>query len=99
MARPASVLCQRGQSVWVHTNSDIKKVAACKVKPYELLKREDNKEKQVKEKIMLEDGLKDVEDLIYPEEEEKRDAKKLNDVTSNVVGANYLKIVNNMSFF
>ena len=34
---PASVLCQRGQSVWIHTNGDIKKVAACKTKPYELL--------------------------------------------------------------
>ena len=34
---PASVLCQRGQSVWIHTNRDIKKVAACKTKPYELL--------------------------------------------------------------
>ena len=28
---PAFVLCQRGPSVWLHTNSDIKKVAACKV--------------------------------------------------------------------
>ena len=36
----AAVLCQRGQSVWLHTNGDIKKVAACKVKPYELV---DNK--------------------------------------------------------
>ena len=34
---PASVLYQRGQSVWIHTNGDIKKVAACKTKPYELL--------------------------------------------------------------
>ena len=34
---PASVLCQRGQSVWIHTNGDIKKVEACKTKPYELL--------------------------------------------------------------
>ena len=29
---PAAVLCQRGQSVWVHTNGDIRKVAACKEK-------------------------------------------------------------------
>ena len=36
---PAAVLCQRGQSVWLHTNGDIKKVAACKVKPYELIDR------------------------------------------------------------
>ena len=43
---PASVLCQRGQSVWLHTNGDIKKVAACKVKPYELIDTENFKESQ-----------------------------------------------------
>ena len=37
---PAAVLCQRGQSVWLHMNGDIKKVAACKVKPFELIDRE-----------------------------------------------------------
>ena len=39
---PAAVLCQRGQSVWLHTNRVIKKVAACKVKPYELVDRKEN---------------------------------------------------------
>ena len=39
---PAAILCQRGQSVWLHTNKDIKKVAACKVKPYELVDRKEN---------------------------------------------------------
>ena len=34
-----AVLCQRGQSFWLHTNGDIKKFAACKVKPYELIDR------------------------------------------------------------
>ena len=37
---PASVLYQRGQSVRLHTNGDIKKVAACKVRPYELIDTE-----------------------------------------------------------
>merc|ERR1712101_44325 len=40
---PASVLCQRGQSVWIHTNGNIKKVAACKVKPYALLEMDSQK--------------------------------------------------------
>ena len=34
---PAAVLCQRGASVWLHAQGDIKKVAASKVKPYELI--------------------------------------------------------------
>merc|ERR1711873_340928 len=59
---PASVLCQRGQSVWIHTNGDIKKVAACKTKPYELLEVEsqdfpDSQSQDKKRKVvMLEDG-------------------------------------------
>ena len=44
---PASVLCQRGQSVWLHTNGDIKKVAACKVKPYDLVDTENLKNSQI----------------------------------------------------
>ena len=47
---------------------------------------------------MLEDGLKYVEDLLDPEEEERKDALKINDAKSDVVGTNYLKIVNHMSF-
>ena len=59
---PVAVLCQRGQSVWLHTNGDIKKVAACKVKPYELVERTQDKEKEVSNKVMLEDCLRNVED-------------------------------------
>ena len=102
---PVSVLCQRGQSVWIHTNGDIRKVAACKTKPYELIDRESQEYKQqvaqdtMKEKkVMLEDGLKDVEDLLDPEEEERRDALKISDAQFEVIGTNYLKIVNHMSF-
>ena len=37
---PAAVLCHRGQSVWIHTHGDVKKVAACRVKLYQLMDRE-----------------------------------------------------------
>ena len=97
---PAAVLCQRGQSVWLHTNGDIKKVAACKVKPYELVDREENedKDKKVSKKVMLEDRLEDVENLIDPEKEKLKDAMKLADVTSDNIGTNYLKVINSVSF-
>ena len=45
---PAAVLCQRGQSVWLHANEDLKKVAACKVKPYELIDQESDEYKAKK---------------------------------------------------
>ena len=102
---PASVLCQRGQSVWVHTNGDIKKVAACKTKPYELLDTESlespeslESQDKKKKKVMLEDGLSDVEDLLDPEEETRKYAIKLIDAESDNVGTHYLKVVNYMSF-
>ncbi len=102
---PASVLCQRGQSVWVHTNGDIKKVAACKTKSYELLVTESleppeyqESQDKKKRKVMLEDGLSDVEDLLDPEEEKRKDALKVTDAKSDIVGTNYLKVVNHMSF-
>ena len=41
-------------------------------------------------KVMLEDGLRDVEDLLDPEEEERKDALKISDAKSDVVGTNYL---------
>ena len=67
---PAYVLCQRGQSVWIHTNGDIKKVAACKVKPFELVEIEsqgipDSHAHDKKRKVvMLEVGLSDEEDAM-----------------------------------
>ena len=63
---PAAMLCQRGQSMWLHTNGDIKKVVTCKVKPYQLVSREGDKDDvdAISKNIMLEDGLKDVENLL-----------------------------------
>ena len=62
--------------MWLHTISDIKKVAACKVKPYELIDTENlknsqdslnqNKDKRV---LKLEDGLSNVEDQISKDDE------------------------------
>ena len=105
---PASVLCQRGQSVWIHTNGDIKKVAACKTKPYKLLDMEsqespkppESQQSQVKKKkiVMLEDSLGDGEDLLDPEEETRRYAMRLIDAESDNEGTHYLKVVHHMFF-
>ena len=89
---PAVVLCQQGQSVWIHTNGDIKKVVAYKVKPFQLVDRESIKDVSkegdaVSKKVMLEDGLKDVENLFDPE-----------DLGGDTVGAKYLKMASTISF-
>ena len=90
---PAAVLCQWGQSIWLHTNRDIKKVAACKVKPYQLVDREAIKEsgKEVSKPVMLEDGLESVENLM-----DKKDDPT--EAELDTVGAKYLKVVNSVSF-
>ena len=47
---------------------------------------------------MLEDGLEDVDKLIDPEREKQQEAMKQADIESDIVGANYLKVVNSVSF-
>ena len=69
--RPALVVTQRGQSVYLHTYGDLKKIAACWVKPYELVhtetaqtsqNTEENTHPNTKE-VILENGLEDVENM------------------------------------
>merc|ERR1711889_6727 len=37
---PAEVIYEKGNTIFIHGNGDVKKVAACKVKPYDLKERE-----------------------------------------------------------
>ena len=65
-----------------------------------MVNREENedKDKKASKKVMLEDGLEDVENLMDPEKEKLKDAMKLADVTSDNIGTNYLKVINSVSF-
>ena len=80
------MLCQQGQSVWIHTIGDVEKVAACKVKLFQLVDRDSIKD-SIPKKVMLEDRLKDVEDLLDPE-----------DLEGDTFGAKYLRMVKTVSF-
>ena len=85
---PAVVLCQHVQSMWLHSNGDIRKVASCRVKPYELLDRKmmrDDGSIDNKKEVMLEDGLEDAENLYM-------------DLSQDSVGAKYLILANSVSF-
>ena len=84
---PVAFLCQHEHSVWLHSYGEIRKVAACRVKPYELVNREiaKNEEVDVKKQVMLEDGLKDGLNL-------------LTYLDKDSVGAKYLKMSNSVSF-
>ena len=58
------------------------------MKPFKLIDRntdENFKCDKVKKKVMLEDGLEDMEKLISPEKEEKREKMKTTDAQSDAV--------------
>lgn len=85
---PAVVLCQYGQSVWLHFNGEIRKVVSCRVKPYELLYRKsinDDGSMEDKREVMLEDGLEDMDNLCT-------------DLSPDSIGAKYPRMANSVSF-
>merc|ERR1711955_107833 len=43
---PGEVIYQKGNAVFIHSNGDVKKVAACKVMPYELKERKEESKKE-----------------------------------------------------
>ena len=80
------MLCQQGQSVWVHTIGDIKKLVVCKVKQFQLVNRESIKD-SVSMMVMLEYGLEDIENLLDPK-----------DLEGDTIRAKYLRMANTVSF-
>ena len=70
---------------------DIKKVASCKVKPFQLVNRESIKDSS--KEVMLEDGQEDVKNLVDTDED-----KKNGELKEDNVGAKYLKSVGTVSF-
>ena len=71
----------------IHSAGNIKKVVSCKTKPFQLVDRE---KKGDSTKLILEDGLADVEDIVSPENKEE--------LKEDSTGAKYLKMINTVSF-
>ena len=100
---PASVLCQKGQSVFVHANGEIRKVHTCKVKPYELMEREEEDSEKwnnwkLKDDEEKEDEAGSKEDQKEKKEVEEDDEEIVEDGLKDVVGAKYLKMCHNVFF-
>ena len=70
--------------MYLHTHGDLKKIAACRVKPFELIDRDKDSALEKKE-VMTKDGLEDVKSLY-------------SDMKTDGVGAPYLKMAQNVSF-
>ena len=74
---PGEVIYQKGNIVFIHSNGDVKKVAPCRAKPYEIKER---KEESKEGKIEKPDWDKWIEETkrSRPEEviEEEKDEQK-----------------------
>merc|ERR1712112_284561 len=86
---PAEVIYQKGNAIFIHSNGDVKKVAACKVKPYDLKERteEENKANNDKKKES-ETEIEEIED----ENEVRRDLQ------NDIIGAKHLQVEKSVYF-
>ena len=75
---PGEVIYQKGNIVFIHKNGDVKKVAACRAKPYELKERkEESKEEKRDEndwnKMIEEDERSKPEEVNEEEKDEQEE--------------------------
>merc|ERR1712240_51038 len=89
MGRPGEVIYQKGNAVFIHSNGDVKKVAACKVKPYELKER---KKESKGEKIEKPDWTK------WIQESERSKSEEVIEEVKDEIGAKYLKMEKSVCF-
>ena len=71
---PAEVVYHRDNKVWLYNNRNLQKVAECKVKPYELVPREGEKNKE--DDKTSEESI----EIEYSDEKKGRDLEKENDM-------------------
>lgn len=88
------MLCQRGQSVWLHTHLDLKEVVACRVKLFKQIDCTsiDTISETVDERrqVMTEDGLRDADNV--------QSGVDHHEWEKDSVGAKSLKVINSVSF-
>merc|ERR1712115_641846 len=100
---PREVIHQKGNVVFIHSNGDVKKVAVCKVKPYELKERTEEKkdEKRCPEIIEEEnkvenDDKKEEREVEIEESEDEKEVRR--DLMNDVIGAKYLQVEKSVYF-
>ena len=91
---PVEIINHKNNKVWIYVNINVQKVAAVKVKPYELMPKKENKE----DKTEIVDKNKDVEEEQNNEMEEKSEAVKMVYKTRDVIGGIYMKMEQTLYF-
>ncbi len=89
--------------MFIHSNGDVKKVASCKVKPYELKERnEENKEENRRNKMIEEDNKvanndkKEEKEVEVEESEDENEVRR--DLMNDIIGAKYLQVEKSVYF-
>merc|ERR1711867_306062 len=105
--RVRSYQYQKGNAIFIHSNGDVKKVAACKIKSYELKerteeKKEENRDEErcpeiIEEENKVENDDKKEESEIEVEESEDEN-EVIRDLRNNVIGAKYLQVEKSVYF-
>merc|ERR1712115_151340 len=104
---PAEVIYQKGNAVFIHSNGDVKKVAACKIKPYELKerteeKKEENRDEERFPEIIEEENKVENDDKKEESEAEIEEIEDENevrrDLQNDVIGAKYLQVEKSVYF-
>merc|ERR1712112_811995 len=88
---PAEVIFQKGNSIFIYNNGDIKKVAMCRAKPYELQTRKNEHESQEVENRAQNEVVDEIE-LEEIQNETRRDLQ------NDVIGAKYLQVEKSVYF-
>ena len=97
----------KGNAVFIHSNGDVKKVAMCKVKPYELKKRTDEKKEKkgdeercpeiIEEENKVEnDDKKEESEVEVEESEDEKEVRR--DLMNDVIGAKYPQVEKSVYF-
>merc|ERR1711895_43551 len=97
---PAEVIYQKGNCVFIHSNGDVKKVATCRAKPYDLKERteeekEESNEQEKPPEIIEEENEAENDDKIEDSETEieEEDENELGrDLQNDIIGAKYLQV-------
>merc|ERR1712098_830569 len=104
---PGEVIYQKGNAVFIHSNGDVKKVAVCKVKPYELKERTKKKKEEkrdeercpeiIEEENKVEnDDKKEEKEVEVEESEDENEVRK--DLMNDIIGAKYLQVEKSVYF-
>merc|ERR1712082_364478 len=104
---PAEVIYKKGIAVFIHSNDDVKKVAACNIKPYDLKERteeenEANNDEEQSPEIIQEENKEENDDKKEgsgTEIEEIEDENEVRrDLQNDIIGAKYLQVEKSVYF-